>query len=369
MKRQIISELESLKSKNRYRTLSFPNGLDFSSNDYLCLSQNRELKKSFKEGIELFGTGSTASRLIRGHRDVFERTEAIFADWVKSENSLFVANGYAANSGLIDCLSDSRTIIFTDRLNHASILDGIRISGAIKKYYRHRDTGHLAELLRKSDPSAKKIIVSESVFSMDGDICALSDLVKLKREYDATLIIDEAHALGIFGIQGGGISLDENRLDPSLIPEIDFRVFTAGKSLGLEGAFIATTSLSKEYLVNKMRTFIFSTAPIPAIAHTIQTSIALIKKMDPERQILLANAFYLRNALREKEMETLQTESQIIPVVLFDEIKALEKSARLKRDGFDIRAIRPPTVQDSRLRISINSEITRENLDALINVI
>lgn len=361
----LSTELTNIRSKNRFRSVKLPLGIDLSSNDYLCLSQSREIKNALKEGIEIYGAGSGASRLIRGHRDIFEKTEKKFANWVGSENSLFLANGFAANVGLIDAIADSRTLIFTDRLNHASILDGIRISGAVKKYFHHRHMTHLRELLQKSDPKARKIIVSETVFSMDGDIAFVKALISLKKEFDACLILDEAHALGVFGNEGGGIALAAN-LSKEEVSEIDFRVYTGGKSLGLEGAFIACSNLSKDYLINTMRTFIFSTAPIPAVLFALSVSIDLVKKMDLERSRILENANLLRSGFKKLGYETLFSKSQIIPVVLFEEERALHFAQFLQEKGFDIRAIRPPTVKESRLRISINSNITRELIQKVL---
>jgi 8-amino-7-oxononanoate synthase len=355
----IKKELDLILSKNRFRSLKLPNGIDLSSNDYLCLSQNSKVKNALIAGIEFYGAGSGASRLIRGHRDIFERVESKFAAWVGSETSIFLSNGFAANLGLIDTLSDPRTIIFTDRLNHASILDGIRISGAVKKYFRHKDMNHLQELLEKSDTNSRKIIVSETVFSMDGDSADVTELIRLKKEFNACLILDEAHALGVFGKEGAGVACLTLNSKYEL-SDIDFRVYTGGKSLGLEGSFIATSHLYKEYLINTMRTFIFSTAPIPAIAYALSTSIDLAIEMEKERTRILENARILRNGLKEIGLETLSSDSQIVPVVLYEEALAMQTASFLQEKGFDIRAIRPPTVKESRLRISVNANISKE---------
>ncbi len=357
----IQKELNSIIAKNRYRSLRLPGGIDLSSNDYLCLSKNPKVISALKEGLDIYGAGSGASRLIRGHRDIFERVESKFAAWVGSETSLFLSNGFAANLGLVDALSDPRTIIFTDRLNHASILDGIRISGAVKKYYNHRDMSHLRDLLQKSDSKSRKIIVSETVFSMDGDLASVAELIQLKKEFDACLILDEAHALGIFGEKGAGFACTTYSAN-LLLSDIDFRIYTGGKSLGLEGAFIACSNTYKEYLINTMRTFIFSTAPMPAIAFALQVSIDLAAEMEQARVQILENANLLRNGLRKIGLETLKSESQIVPVVLYEEEKALEVAKLLQEKGFDIRAIRPPTVKESRLRISINANTSKENI-------
>ncbi len=366
-RKEFESELENIRKKNLYRTLSLPHSRDFSSNDYLNLSKHPEIIQSFKEGIDNYGLGSTASRLIRGHRDSFENAEKNFAEWVGSETSLLVSNGYIANLGLIDSIADQRTVIFTDRLNHASILDGIRISGAVKKYYNHKDISHLKSLLEKTDTKLKKIIISETLFSMNGDISPIEELIELKQKFGCLLILDEAHALGVFGDKGAGMSADKKIFPKVRVENIDVRIFTGGKSLGLEGAFIACSMTLKEYLINKMRPFIFSTAMMPAISHALSTSIQVAKNMDKEREIILSNAKFLRDSLKEKEHNVLESQSQIIPVIFDSEEKVLKKSFELKKKNFDIRAIRPPTVKEPRLRISINSGIERSDLEELIS--
>lgn len=369
LKKELINEISKLKSKNLYRNLKAPEGLDFSSNDYLCLSKNPKILKELKKGIELFGAGSTASRLIRGHRTVFDEVEFEFARFVGSESAIFLSNGFVSNLGLIDAIGNTKTLIFTDRLNHASILDGIRISGGQKKYFNHKDLDHLSSQLKKSDHSKPKIIISETIFSMDGDVADVKELINLKKEYNATLILDEAHALGVFGVQGSGISKMENYLEKEELSEIDFRVYTGGKAMGLEGAFIACSEISREFLINKMRTFIFSTAPMPCIAFTLKKSIQLIKDMENERERILSNASLLRENLKTMGFDTLQTHSQIIPVIMENEIEALNLSQFLFSRGYDIRAIRPPTVKQARLRISINSKIKKKDIYKLLETI
>lgn len=359
----IEKELKSISEKNRYRTLKLPGGIDFSSNDYLKLSENEELKNALKKGVDLYGCGSTASRLIRGHRDVFEEAEKSFSGWVSSESSLFLANGFAANTGLLEAISDLKTEIYTDRLNHASILDGIRISGANKKYFDHLNYDHLEEQLKKSDKNRKRIVVTETIFSMDGDRADINRLLDLKQSYDFCLILDEAHAVGVTGKEGAGVAAD---LPEEKKKEIDFRVFTAGKALGLEGSFIATSKVNREFLINKMRTFIFSTAPIPAIAYAILTSIQIVKRMNQEREMIQNNSQFLRDGLSKMGFQTGTSTEHIIPVILGTETLALSYGNFLLENGFDIRAIRPPTVKESRLRISINSNIDKNKIELLL---
>jgi 8-amino-7-oxononanoate synthase len=352
---QMDSEMESIKRKNLFRSLRVQAGHDFSSNDYLGLSQNQILKEKMKEGIEIFGLGSTASRLIRGHREVYDELELKFANWVYSEDSLFLGSGFLANLGLIDALADSRTYILTDRLNHASLLDGIRISGAVKKYYNHNDLNHLEKILKTLPLQSNKILITESLFSMDGDFCNLSEILTLKEKYNFAIFLDEAHSIGVYGKQGSGYATETIQSKISLI---DFRVYTAGKALGLEGAFVACTKQAKEFLINKMRTFIFSTAPMPAIAYTLLKSIELIKAMDKEREQIDSSSVLFKNRLSELGFKIGKSDSHIIPVLLKEEKFALMASLILQGDNFDIRAIRPPTVKESRLRISLNSNIT-----------
>jgi 8-amino-7-oxononanoate synthase len=362
------TELQKIKSKNLYRIPQTPMGIDLASNDYLGLRRNPEIINAFKEGIDRYGMGSGSSRLVSGHRDVIDQWENVFAEFVGMESSLWVANGFIANLGLLDTLSDLKTNIFTDRLNHGSILDGIRISGAKKKYYNHLDMDHLESLLHKSD-SKQNIIITESVFSMDGDSPDLEKLIHLKKKYNAILILDEAHALGIFGNHGSGLSRDENYLHPKLSSEIDFKVFTMGKSLGLEGGLIATTKSAKEFLINKMRSFIFSTGPIPAIASAAIKSLEILGSMDQQRIQIKKMASKLRQSLVSKSIQTIPGNSQIIPILMNNEEEAISEMLRLRNLGFDIKAIRPPTVIQSRLRSSIHADLREEDLDHFIQSI
>jgi 8-amino-7-oxononanoate synthase len=359
------TELELIKKKHRWRNLSPPCGIDLSSNDYLGLSTHPILIQKFIEGIQTYGVGSTASRLIRGHRDIFEKAEEEFSNWIEGESALFLANGFLANLGLMDVLGSIPSKFFCDRLNHASILDGIRLSGAEVKYYKHRNYEDLENLLKRESYGTAKVIVSETVFSMDGDLADLVKLIELKKKYNACLVLDEAHALGVFGKQGEGLS---KHVEINL-NEIDFRVFTCGKALGLEGAFIVCSKKVKQLLINKLRTFIFSTAPIPAIAYAVCTAIELVKEMQEERKKI----FYLSNFFREQlkflGLDCLDSNSQIIPILTGDEANTMELATKLQTSGFDIRGIRPPTVKKSRLRVSINSKLNQTDLEKVIEIL
>ncbi len=362
--------MESIRSKNLYRQCKVTDGIDCCSNDYLGLSRHADLVSAFKKALDTDTVGSTAARLVRGHRQTMDDWEKEFSSFVCSEASLTVANGFIANFGLIDTIADSRTMIFTDRLNHASILDGIRISGAIKKYYNHLDLDHLEEQLVKAtssenSKSKKKIIVSESLFSMDGDKPDLRKLVALKIKYNAVLILDEAHSFGIFGKAGRGMAFAD--LNPEEIESIDYRIYTLGKSLGLEGGIIATTKLGRDHLVNRMRSFIFSTASLPAIYTAALKSLSLLRDMDRERVHLLHIADILRKKLFENGFSISPSVSHIIPILMESEEQALYYSEELKRSGFDVRAIRPPTVATPRLRVSLNATIQEGDIQNLVS--
>ncbi|EMN44948.1 aminotransferase class I/II-fold pyridoxal phosphate-dependent enzyme [Leptospira weilii] len=358
--------LKSLKENFLFRSLEVPFGVDLSSNDYLGLTRHPKLVESLKEGLDLYGAGSGASRLVCGHRNSFEIAEQTCSEWVGTEASLWVANGYAANLGLISCIANAKSEIFTDRLNHASILDGIRLSGAEKTYYKHLNLNHLEELLRKSKKK-EKIIISESVFSMDGDFAPILDLLYLKNKYDAVLILDDAHGIGVFGQSGEGRVAQV--LGPERMEEVDFITYTGGKSLGLEGAWIGTSRIGKEFLINKMRTFIYSTAPMPAIAHAVPTSISIVRSMKKEREDLLKRADRFRISLEVKNYPKTTSESQIVPILFPSERTVLDSAEICKNNGLYVKAIRPPTVSVPRLRISIHSDTTESVLEKLISLL
>lgn len=357
---KIQEELERRKAKSLYRTLSPPHGIDFSSNDYLGLSQEPKLIEAFQRGLKLYGLGSTASRLIRGHRNIIEEWENQFARFLQTKDALMVANGFTANLGLIDALSDKQTIIFTDRLNHASILDGIRLSGAKRIYYRHLDLEDLKNQLEKYKSHPKKILVSETVFSMDGDILPVEEYIKLAKDYQAITILDESHAFGVFGNRGQGISYGR---------EVDFRIYTMGKALGLEGGMIVCSHpLAKDFLINCMRNFVFSTAPMPAVAYTALEALDILMSEPHRIQKVLTNAKYIIDKLQFFPTSYLKFNSdtsqfsQIIPILLPSEEVAILYSQKLKEKGLDVRAIRPPTVPTPRLRISVHSHHTLNEL-------
>lgn len=368
---KISKELLSIKNKNRFRETKTYSGIDFCSNDYLGLASNLKLWEYAESFNYIDRIGSTASRLVRGNSQELLQFESSFSNFVESEVSLVVNTGYAANSGLIDAIANPQTIVFSDRLNHASILDGIRISGAIKKYYNHLDLNHLEALLQKSLASEKekdklRIVVTETLFSMDGDIPDLRRLLQLKKRYGFVLILDEAHSFGLFGNRGKGLVFDQ--LDSEEIKSIEYRVYTLGKSLGLFGGIIATSKLGRDHLVNVMRPFIFSTSLPPFIPYLATFALDLLSKMDLERKNTLELASFFKKQINEIGYKTTDSVSQIIPVLMDSEADALATAEILQSKGFDIRAIRPPTVETARLRISFNAKIKTNQVDELLGI-
>ncbi len=355
-------ELKELKKKNLYRelrTLSSPQGkeitvngkrvLNFSSNDYLSLASNFNC-----ECLKQWGSGSGASRLVCGNFEIHELLEEKLAEIKKTESALLFSTGYMANVGVISTLAREGDLILSDELNHASIIDGCRLSKATVKVYSHCNVEELEFLLSKERGKYRNcFIVTDSVFSMDGDIAPLSELFRLKEEYDAVLIIDDAHATGVVGWS----SLELFDLTPD---ERTVIVGTLGKALGTFGAFVAGPRVLREYLVNRCRSFIFTTALPPHIACQTLENLKLV----PERMRVLQEKIEFF-----RKLTGINSNSAIFPFLTGSEIKALELAKGLWEKGFFVPAIRPPTVKESRLRITINYEHSKEDLEKLWKIL
>ncbi|TGM59113.1 aminotransferase class I/II-fold pyridoxal phosphate-dependent enzyme [Leptospira vanthielii] len=366
---EVQKKLDSIREKQLFRETRSYQGIDFCSNDYMGLATNPSMLEFFQSKKDIYPFGSTASRLVRGNTTSMEQFESAFASFVEGEAALLVSTGFTANFGLLDSIAAPDCYVFTDRLNHASILDGIRIAGAKKKYYNHLDLGHLRSLLEKldlEDPTRKnkRIVVTESLFSMDGDSPDLKTLLSLKKEFGFVLVLDEAHAFGIYGPSGKGLVFQD--LDPSEIQSIDYRVYTLGKSLGLEGGIIVTKQIGRDHLVNVMRSFIFSTAPLPMISELASFALSLLGSMDKERENLLSLASKLKDSLKQNGFLITNSTSHIVPILIETEKQALFYAAYLQEKGLDVRAIRPPTVSTPRLRISLNAKLTLESIHRLV---
>ncbi|MFQ5877549.1 MAG: aminotransferase class I/II-fold pyridoxal phosphate-dependent enzyme [Acidobacteriota bacterium] len=366
------SRLRDLEPPGLRRRLRAADGIDLSSNDYLGFARDPILSGRVAAAARGLPVGSTGSRLLRGEIEIYERVETALARFVGREEAVLFPSGYQANVGLLSALLRPGDLVCTDELNHASIIDGIRLSRARKIIYPHRDAAALRRLLAGRGGAARgrlTLIVTESLFSADGDIAPLEDLAALARELDALLIVDEAHATGLFGTGGGGLVQALG-----LAGRVFATVHTGGKALGAGGAWVAGAPPLKDYLVNFSRPFIFSTAPVPALAAALGESIAYWERVGAARaRQVLERAAHLRRLLRPlaRELDPPRAfaadaaRGPIIPFVLGDNRRAVETARRLQRRGFDARALRPPTVPDgtARLRLTVTWPVERAALE------
>ncbi len=356
--------LRRLEARSQRRTLTEISGINLCSNDYLGLSEHPALREAVAEAIcgtaRISGTGA---RLLSGHAAVWSAVEEEFSEFVGAEASLYFGSGYSANIGLLTSLAGKNDIIFSDELNHASLIDGIRLSGARKVIYPHLDLNALEELLSEhQQEKCRKFIVTESVFGMDGDIAPIDEIVSLADRYGAGVIVDEAHATAVHGPGGRGVAaaaLASRRIIAA--------IHTCGKALAGAGAFVCGTATLREHLINHARTFIFSTALPPYMATQIRAALRLAIGMNTEREELLARSAGLASAFRRQGWDTSGTASQIVPVVIGRNDQALSAAEFLQKRGFAVRAIRPPTVAEgtSRLRFSMTHKIGVEDLRRL----
>lgn len=338
--------------------------LNLSSNDYLGLSRDMQLRKEFltRAMEEYLPLTSTSSRLLTGNYPVYTELEEALASAYGKESALVFNSGYHANVGILPALADKETLILADKLVHASLIDGIRLSGATYKRFRHQDYEQAEQILQASVRTYKRIIlVTESIFSMDGDIADLHRLVRLKQEYPNVLLyVDEAHAIGVRGKTGLGIAEESGTL-----PDIDLLVGTFGKALASMGAFVACSRLLHDVLVNRMRPLIFSTTLPPLQVAWTSYLFQLLPHMEERRKHLQRLSASVAQALQGKGGEI--SSSHIIPYIVKDSEDCLRLAEFLQRKGFYCLAIRPPTVPQgtARLRLSITADLDEENIRPL----
>jgi len=368
LERRIARELDALREEAQFRSLERLDrtvAVNFCSNDYLGLSQDARLKEAVLKAVaSADAVGSTGSRLLSGNSRQWEDIESEFACFAGTETALYFGSGYAANVGLLSSLLKPGDIVFSDALNHASLIDGIRLSGAEKIIYPHCDLKFLERALHDhANRSSARVIVTESVFSMEGDIAPISDMLELARRYDAELVIDEAHATGVCGPQGRGIAADLG-----VEREMLAIVHTCGKALASAGAFVCGGGALKDYLINRARTFIFSTAMPPYLAGQIHAALGLARVAESERAHLQHIALALREELAAAGLNSGTSVTHIVPVIVGGDEIALRVARGLQRSGFAVKAIRPPTVPPgtARLRVSLTSKITLDDIRRLV---
>lgn len=362
LEQRVRARLASLDAEGLLRTLRSPAGIDLSSNDYLSLSSHPRIVARFSDAVARLGCGSTGSRLLRGERDAFAQIERRFASFKGTERAIYFATGYMANVGVLTTLPEAGDVIFSDQANHASLIDGVRLSRAHGVVFSHNDVEALRQLMESTPCHGLRFVVVESVFSMDGDVAPLAAYAELCRATRAVLVVDEAHAVGIYGASGSGF-IEEAGLPADRYLSIN----TAGKALGVSGAFVAGPDRVIEYLVQRARPFVFSTAPPPAVAEALDESLSVIRD-EPERRAKLRR---LARHVRARLAKTGDGDTQIVPIPVGDNERAVVLAERLQERGFDVRAIRPPSVPPgtARLRVSINTGLSEDILDQFVDAL
>ena len=356
------SDLAGLAARDRRRALTPRAGLDFASNDYLALAASPRLAGAVARALDAgVAIGSGGSRLLRGNHAEHEALEAEAARFFGSEAALFFSTGFAANACLFAAVPQRGDLIVYDSLSHASIHEGLRLARAGHCAFAHNDAQAADDAIatwRAGGGTGTPWIAAESLYSMDGDRAPLADLAAVAARHDAMLIIDEAHATGVFGRDGRGLAADlpsDNRIT----------LHTCGKALGCEGALLACPTVVKDFLVNRGRGFIFSTAPSPLIAAAVREALVVLADEPERRNRLRALIAHAERALAPCGVAP--TGSQILPLVLGEDARAMVVAARLQAAGFDVRGIRPPTVPagTARLRLSLTLNVAESDIDTL----
>ncbi|MDC1109462.1 8-amino-7-oxononanoate synthase [Methylophilaceae bacterium] len=381
----ISNSLKDLKEKSllrkrvvinsRKKNLIKINGkwlINFSNNDYLGLSQDISIKKAIINGIKKYGNGGTSSNLVSGHTEVHQNIEGITKNNIGFESSILFSSGYLANLGLITTISDKDSFIYADKLNHASLNDACILSRAKFFRYPHNDMELLERLLKKNKTKKKKLIVTDGVFSMDGDLADIPKLVQLAQKYDAYLYIDDAHGYGVLGKNGQGIlEYFENTGPMKKIPrDRIIYTITLSKAVGVSGALVNACKNIINLVVNKSRTYIYTTAEQPALIMGVERSFEIIKKNYSLRERLNKSINLFRKNINKKNLLT-NSITPIQPLIIESAEKTIKISEKLNSYGFHVPAIRPPTVpnKSSRLRISITTLHSQADIKKLTKVI
>jgi glycine C-acetyltransferase/8-amino-7-oxononanoate synthase len=334
-----------------------------SSNNYLGLAAHPRVRQAAISAIDGYGLGAGASRLVAGSLEPLHRLEANLARLKSAEAALVFGSGYLANLGTLTALMGPGDAIFSDELNHASLIDGCRLAKADLKIYRHCDTDHLKALLEGSATARRRLIVTDSIFSMDGDFAPLREIVELAHRFEAAIMVDEAHAVGVIGPDGAGLAAEFG-----LQKEIDVQVGTLSKALGAYGAYITGSSVLIDFLINRARSFIYTTGLPPAIAAAADAAVEIMRAEPTRIRRLWDNAAHLRGQLEAAGFSFRRTESPILPLLIGEAQDALAMTSRLLERGVYAIAIRPPTVPPgtARLRITPIADHTRADLDEAI---
>ena len=372
-----LEENDLLRTVDDLRFISSTKAIDknnkeylvFGTNNYLGLTHHPDVIKASKKASE-YGTGSTGSRLTTGASFEARELEDNLSKFKNTESTLIFNTGYMANLGVIYALTKENDIIFSDQLNHASIIDGTRISKAKVKVYKHKDTIDLENLILdelKSNRDSNLFIVTDGVFSMDGDIAPLPELVEIAKKYDCCLIIDDAHATGVIGKTGKGtVEYFKDKTGKDLTPYVDMQIGTLSKALASEGGFVTGKQVYIDYLLNRSRPFIFSTALSPATIASANAALNLLKENSQEYLSKLnENTKLMRKLLSDAGLNIVEGETPIIPIIVGPAELANRLSDELKEEGILVSSIRPPSVpkEMSRLRLTVMATHTKEEIE------
>ncbi|PVZ63553.1 8-amino-7-oxononanoate synthase [Pelagibaculum spongiae] len=377
---QLQQQLSDRRDANLYRrriTVDGPQGrllhvegkqyLSFCNNDYLGLANHPKIKAAAAQAIETDGFGGGASHLVCGHNHWHHLAEQKLAQLTGRDRVLLFSTGYMANLGAINALVGRGDFIFQDKLNHASLIDGALLSQAKFQRYRHNDLPHLERLLEKTPDTGRKLIVSDGVFSMDGDLPRLPELAKLAQQHNAILMVDDAHGFGTIGATGGGIA-EQCNLNQQQLPVL---VGTLGKAFGCFGAFVAGSETVIETLIQQARSYIYTTSMPPSTAAAIAQSVDLVMEQSWRRDKLQQLIARFRSGAQQLGLQLMDSNTPIQPILLGDEATAIAASEKLKAAGLWVTAIRPPTVPKgtSRLRITFSADHSEADIDRLLSAL
>lgn len=341
--------------------------LSFCSNDYLGLAKHPEIKKALVDAVDQYGVGSGAAHLINGHSRLHEDCEQRLAEFTGRERALLFSTGYMANIAIASALLGRSDFIYQDRLNHASLIDGAKLCDAKLLRYRHNDLRQLEELLAGSRRDRRRLVMTDAVFSMDGDCADLENLSRIAAEHGAWAMVDDAHGFGVLGQRGAGL-LEQLRLDQDQVPIL---MATLGKAIGTAGAFVAGSEALVETLIQQARPYIYSTASPPALAAATIRAIDIVEKESWRRDKLNESIEYFRQQAQRLDIELMPSRTAIQPLVIGDNHKALQLSQALFDEGIQVTAIRPPTVPvgSARLRITLSSAHETAHIDRLVTAL
>jgi 8-amino-7-oxononanoate synthase len=351
---QLAAEADAWRAAGLERELVVEEGIDFTSNDYLGLAHDPRIADAVTDACREWGAGAPGARLLHGNRPVHHQAEEEAARWMDCEAALLFPSGWQANQALLTTFADRDDVLFCDALNHASLIDGARLSRARVEVFPHNDLRALAQALARHPSARRRIIVVEEVYSMDGDRSPVNALLELCARYDAYLTLDMAHAAGLYEPQGLGSD------------RILARMFTGGKALGLAGAFLCGSRLVIDALINRGRSFVFTTAVPPVLAAALRRAMQIAQAEPEQAQKVFARAALLRTLLQEAGVET-SGESPIVPVLVGDSRRAMAVAEKVREQGYAVRAVRPPTVPEgsSRLRIVVHATHSEDQIHGL----